>query len=89
MRRLGNFCRTAMLEERLNGLALMNFHLDRNPEGKKVIDKYRRQNDPTERQKTGTSSLRTRKLLQGFPPIFHLSNDSYALRYQIHHRKFH
>ena len=51
MRRLVNFCRTAMLEERLNGLALMNFHLDRNPEGKKVIDKYRRQNDPNERQK--------------------------------------
>ena len=51
MRRLVNFCRTAMLEERLNGLALMNFHLDRNPEGKKVIDKYRKQNDPTERQK--------------------------------------
>ena len=42
MRRLVNFCRTAMLEEILNGL---------NPEGKKVIDKYRRQNDPTERQK--------------------------------------
>ena len=29
-----------MLEERLNGLALMNFHLDRIPESKKVIDKF-------------------------------------------------
>ena len=40
MRRLVNFCRSTMLEERLNGLALMNFHLDRIPESKKVIDKF-------------------------------------------------
>ena len=41
MRRLVNFCWTTMLEERLNGLALMNFHLGRIPESKKVIDKFR------------------------------------------------
>ena len=40
MRRLVNFCRTTMLEERLNGLALMNFHLDMIPDAKKVMEKY-------------------------------------------------
>jgi len=37
MRRLKTYNRTTMLEERFNGLALMNFHLDRIPDPQKVI----------------------------------------------------
>ena len=40
MRRLKNYTRSTMVEERLNGLALMNIHQDIQPSVQQVIDKF-------------------------------------------------
>jgi len=40
MRRLKNYLRSTMTNERLNGLALMNFHQDKIPKTDKVINKF-------------------------------------------------
>ena len=40
MRRLKNYTRSTMVEERLNGLALMEIHQDIEPSVQQVIDKF-------------------------------------------------
>jgi hAT family dimerisation domain. len=40
MRRLKTYSRTTMVNERLNGLALMNFHMDKVPDTENVINNF-------------------------------------------------
>jgi len=83
MRRLKSYSRSTMVEDRLNGLALLNFHLDRIPSSENVIKTFAGM-----KPRRLEFTLWINKYFSYFVPYFMYVYNVYNVKFPIYLRKF-